>query len=260
MFIACWNYLWPQEVASLPGIFTLYIDKIITSVLLTKDAFAAYSLGSRELPFVGQIGGSVSNVLMPHLVKDMKENNDDEVSRRWSRSCEKSAIITYPIAGFSIWFALPIIQFLFSSRYNESSIPFAIFSAITFIRVIEFGSLAKVYGKTNIIMKSSFWSAGTMLILAFPMTYFFKVRGISFSVFLSVLVAAGYFLWEYKKFLKKPVSDFFPWKKLLIMAGASITSAVLAGLILGRVLNLAATTGILAHFMLNLKISPDIVA
>jgi hypothetical protein len=35
------------------------------------------------------------------------------------------------------------------------------------------------------------------------------------------------------------------------MAGASITSAVLAGLILGRVLNLAATTGIL---VLGLKL------
>ena len=142
-FKETWNYLWPIQAGRLPSILTSNVDKISTSIFLSTEAFAAYSTGARELPFIGIIGPSVSSVLIPSLVDDAEAGNVSSICRRWKSACEKSSIFTYPIVGFCIWFALPIVTFLFSSKYADSAIPFAVFSSITFIRVIEFGSLAK---------------------------------------------------------------------------------------------------------------------
>jgi O-antigen/teichoic acid export membrane protein len=244
-FKETWDYLWPIQAGRLPGMISLYTDEIATSVLLSTDAFAIYITGARELPFIGKIGASVSSVLIPSLVTDAESGNVIEICRRWNRACEQSALFTYPIVGFCVWFSLPMVKFLYSARYTDSRIPFAIFAAITFIRVIEFASLAKAFGKTAIILKSSFASAMVMLVLFYPATIWFGGVGMAVIVFLSVFTAAGYYLWAYVKLLKVPLSAFFPWKRLLLMEIASIACAAIVGVLFEPVLNIAESTGLL---------------
>ncbi len=245
LFVETWNYLWPIQAGRIPGIAATYTDKIATSALLSTQAFAAYSLGARELPFIGKIGPSISSVLIPRLVTDVEADNLSDVCRLWKSACEKTSLIIYPIIGFSIWFSVPIVRFLYSAKYTESYIPFAVFAAITYLRVIEYASLAKAFNKTNLILKSSAGSAVIMIIFSFPMTKWFGVLGISLAVLFSQVYSVGYLLLAYRKMLKVKLAEFYPWKKLLILIMISMICASSVGLIFEPVFHIASSTSML---------------
>jgi len=46
------------------------------------------------------MGFSVSNVLTPHLVEDIKMGNYARACFRFRKACERTAIITYPLLPF----------------------------------------------------------------------------------------------------------------------------------------------------------------
>jgi O-antigen/teichoic acid export membrane protein len=240
-----WNYLWPIQAGRIPGLVTTYTDKIATSIFLPVESFAAYSLGARELPFIGGIGSSISSVLIPSLVLDIEAGRIDEACQRWKRACERTSLLTYPIIGFCIWFCEPLVRFLYSSKYSSSSIPFAIYAAITFVRVIEYASLAKAFGKTDMIMKAAFSGTLTVLLFAFPFTIWFGIWGASFTVLLAICVSVGYWLFSYTKMLNRSLSSFYPWKRLLIMGLASIACAAIAGTLLEPIFHLSKSNDIL---------------
>ena len=211
---------------------------------MTTESFAAYSLGARELPFIGTIGTSVSSVLIPKLVQDAESGEIANICRRWKSACERSSLLTYSIIGFCVWFSAPLVRFLYSSKYDESTIPFAVFSAISFIRVIEYGSLAKAYGKTSIIMKASLATMITMIVLSFPLTAWLGIWGMSLAVLLSTMVSVVYYLVAYVKILKVSLSEFYPWKRLLLLLLVSITSSAVVGAALDPFLHIATSASI----------------
>lgn len=227
LFKEIWDYLWPMQAARIPGLLTYNTDSIATSIYLNKQDFAAYSLGAREIPFIGKIGSSVSSVLVPKLIEDVSQGNIDTGMARWRHACERTAVLTYPIASFCVLFSLPIVTFLFSSTYAESAISFSAYACITYIRVIEYASLAKVFGKTKIIMRSAVVSTLTMIVLAFPMTYLFGMWGIATCLLLSVLSQAAFYIFSYVKNLKMSLNQIFPWKELLRQFLISVASAAI---------------------------------
>jgi O-antigen/teichoic acid export membrane protein len=239
LFKEIWNYLWPIQAGRIPGIFTSYLDKVTTSLYLNIEEFAAYSLGAREIPFIGQIGYSISGVLIPQLVTDVEEEKIDKVCKLWKRSISRTSLIIYPIIGFCIWFSEPIVRFLFSSTYSESSIPFAVFSSITFVRVIEYASLAKAFGRTEIIMKGAALGASVMIVLSFPLTALLGTWGILTAIFLSTYLSNAYYLYSYKKLLNRRLGDFFPLKELLTLAISSILISGIVGTVLDPLINLS---------------------
>jgi O-antigen/teichoic acid export membrane protein len=245
VFKEVWDYLWPIQVGRIPGYITQYLDKVVTSLFFTTQEFAIYSMGAREIPFIGFMGTSVANVLTPYLVDDMQAKNYEQAFRRWRKACERTAIVSYPVAAFCIWYAVPVMQFLFSTSYTESSIPFRVFAALTFVRVIEYSSLAKAIGRTDLIMRLSFVSAVVLFLLIFPLGWFLKGFGIALALLLSIVASFGYVLFKYKKIFNVPISEFFPWQRLTIILMLSLISAALSSFLLGSALMLDKNPGIL---------------
>jgi O-antigen/teichoic acid export membrane protein len=246
LFTDTWDYLWPIQAGRVPTIVTSYTDKIATSIFLSTESFAAYSLGARELPFIGTIGTSISSVLIPKPVQDAESGDVAAICRRWKSACERSSLLTYSIIGFCVWFSAPLVRFLYSSKYDESTIPFAVFSAIAFLRVVEYGSLAKAFGKTGIIMKAALASMVTMLVLSFPLTAWLGIWGMSLAVLCSTISAVIYYLWAYIRLLKVGLSEFYPWKRLLLLFVISLSSAAIVGTLLDPLLHLSGSTAMVS--------------
>ncbi len=226
------KYLWPIQVGRLPGYVLSYFDKVVMSILLSTQNFAIYSLGAREIPFIGTIGYSVSNVLIPQLMQDYQKNNMENIFRRWKIACERSALAIYLPTTFCVVFAEPVVKFLFSSNYAESSIPFRIFALIAYIRVIEYASLAKVVGSSKLIMNSSLISVIVMLVLSFPLTKLFGIAGMAYVVLLSNIVPSFYLLFRYCQLFKVNLSKYYPIVELSKILLISIVSVYLSKLIL----------------------------
>lgn len=234
-----WEFEFPIQVGRIPGYITGYLDKVVMSLFLSTKEFSIYSMGAREIPFIGNIGASISNVLVPNLVMDVQSGRYEQVYRRWRLACNRTATITYLITAFCVWYSIPVMQFLFSVQYTESSIPFRIFSAITFLRVIEYASLAKAFGRGDIIMKASFITAGSLIFYSIPLTFFFKIPGMSFAVFLSTLSAVIFYLYNYRKLLNTKISSFFPWQQLLLIASYAFFGVMTSSWLVEPLLNLS---------------------
>lgn len=236
LFWEVWNYLWPMQVAKIPGLITGYLDKVVMSIFLSPYMFAVYSLGAREIPFIGTVGYSIGSVLIPHLVEDVEAGRVDQICRRWQLACEKTAIYTYLVASFCMWHAVPVMQFMFSSTYTESSIPFQVFAALTFLRVIEYASMAKAYGRSDLIMKSSFIASVAMALLSMPLAWAWGIFGMALTVFLANCIVVLYYLLQYRSLLKINISNFFPWKRLFVLFFISFASTAFIGFSLNNIL------------------------
>ncbi len=238
-----WDYLWPIQLARLPSYFSGYLDKIIMSVYLLPRAFAVYSLGAREIPFVGAIAYSVSGVLLPHLVEDVRTGNVDQICRRWRTSCLKTAFVTYFFAGFCIWNAPEVMRFLLSSTYEESSVPFRFFAAITYLRVVEYGSIPKAFGRTKSIFIMTLVAAVVLGVAAVVLTPRLGIAGMALSVVISEAAANMYMLFENRRILERPFRDFFPLGHLMILASLSIVSCLAGYWAFSRVISIAVSDG-----------------
>lgn len=228
-----WDYVWPLQVSRLPSIVMAYFDKVVTSVFLNKGAFAAYSLGARELPFLGSIPGSMSSVMLPRMVEALRQGELSRVCALWRKACLSTAVITYPIAAFCIWHAKLIVRVLFTSTYDDSAIPFAAFAAITFIRVVDYGSLAKALNENVITLRIAIVSMLLSVPLSVGLTYVFGVWGISGSLLLSSILVAGFYLWFYVRALKCPLCSFYPLDALVLLLVLAFVAAGLVDWLLG---------------------------
>ena len=229
-----WSYVWPIQLSRGPGLVIAYLDKVIMSVFLSPQGFAIYSLGAREIPFVTAIGSSVSSVLIPHLSRDWDQGNVDQICRRWKLACIRTALLTYPIAAFCAYHASPLVVFLFSAAYEESSVPFRIFCLITFIRVIEYASLAKAINQTRTIMFSSAVSAAAFVTLAFLLTCLFGMAGMACAILAAFFVGAAYLLFSYRSSLSRSLLCFFPLYHLVLLVALAFSAVVAGDFLLAR--------------------------
>jgi O-antigen/teichoic acid export membrane protein len=235
VFREVWKYLWPLQLARWPIYFTTYLDKVVASILMTTGSFAAYSLGARQIPFLSSVGGSFSNVMIPHLVEDLKAQRYDQICRRWRIAWEKMAILNDLVAVFCIWYAVPVMQLLFSSAYTDAAVPFRVFAAITFLTVYDYTSLARVFGRSDLIMRSTWWGAVVLVIAMTLLTWKFQAFGMALAVLLSTVTTASYLLWSYKKLLSRPLFAYFPMPRLALILGIAFTSVGISGIIAQRV-------------------------
>ncbi len=219
-----WQYIWPIRLSRVPGLLTTYLHQVVMSIYLVPSAFAIYSMGAREIPFVGSVGPSISSVLIPRLVEDLEAKRHDQICGRWRRACLQTAMVTYPVAAFCILYALLVMQLMFSASYRESSVPFSIFSGITFIRIIEFSSLAKVFNRTRLILGGAICSSIMLVVSAFSLTWLFGVAGMASSVVLSFAAGATYLLLSYRRILQRPLRAFFPLLELVSLCVISLGS------------------------------------
>ncbi|HQP86711.1 MAG TPA: oligosaccharide flippase family protein [Thermoanaerobaculia bacterium] len=233
-----WGYAWPLQASRIPGIAIQYFDKLVTSVMLSTSAFAAYSLGARELPFVNSIAFSMSSVLVPQMVTAIQSGGVDRVCQLWRKASVSTAIVTYPFAAFSVWYAKPIICVLFTSAYEDSAIPFRFFAGITFLRVINYGSLAKALGESRIIMTATVITMMVSLPISVAMAYLWGIWGVSVSLLVSTMVMSAYYLLRYKRLLRCPISAFFPMGSLALVGAVSIAAVLMADACLGRALGI----------------------
>ncbi len=231
-----WDYIWPIQVSRLPGIFSRNIDQFVMSFLLPPHAFAIYAIGARELPLVGTIGPSVSSVLIPHMVEDYQRGDMRRICERWKNAVLRTSLLTYPIAAISVVFAGAIMSFLFSDAYEESRIPFQIFSLITLVRVIDYASIAKVIGKTTHIMKSAFLSSASIFVLAWPFVALWGIAGMATVVFLSYVIGALYYLVVYRRAFGMRLFSFFPLHIMVLLTVYSFACAFAGQWIGARIL------------------------
>lgn len=147
----------PLAVGGMFGTISKTLDQLIVGFLCPPDEFAEYSLGAMELPMIGVITGSLTAVMLADMRKSIVANDHDEALRLFRSVGEKSSLVMLPMMLFLLITAGTFIQYLFSSEFTESAIPFRFYLTLLPIRTVVFGSLLMALGKNRFIMYRAFF-------------------------------------------------------------------------------------------------------
>jgi O-antigen/teichoic acid export membrane protein len=204
----------PIGLASMVSIISIELDKLVISRFFSLEELAIYTNASREIP-ITVISSSITVVLMPRLVKLLKNEEFYKSIRLWGKSVELTYIIICFFSFGLIAFAPDVIALLYSSKYLPGVGVFRIYSFVLLLRVTYFGIILNSLGKTRFILYSSILSLVLNILLNYSFYLMFGFTGPALATFTSMLLVLMLQLLTTSKVVNISFSKIFPWKKIL---------------------------------------------
>ena len=144
------NFSIPLLFASLWGTIIASANQFFISRYYGNEAFAEFSNGFMELPFVGMIISAIAAILMPVFSgMDKGEGFSTSAFAVWNSALIKSAKIIFPMLIYSIFFAGIIMRCMYGELYANSSIYFQIKNISGLLYIIPFAPIILAIGKTR---------------------------------------------------------------------------------------------------------------
>lgn len=200
----------PIGLASMLGTINIELDKLVITSLFSTEDLAIYTNASKELP-ITVITTSVTAVLMPQVVKLLRDNKKEEAIELWKSATTISFSIISFVAMACVIFAPEVIMVLYSEKYLPGANVFRVYSLVLLCRCTYFGMMLNATGKTRFIFYSSI---GTLL-LNFSLNYlFYRLFGFvgpAIATLVSVIVMQMTQLAYTSKVVGVPFAKIFPW-------------------------------------------------
>jgi|LGOV01.1.fsa_nt_gb O-antigen/teichoic acid export membrane protein len=204
----------PIGLASVIGVLSVQIDKLIIGMIYTTEDLAIYTNAARALPFT-IIAASLTAVLMPHLVKLLKANRITDSIKLWS----DANIISYAIISFFAFnlvvFAPDVLTLLYSEKYLPGVNVFRVYSVVLLLRFTYFGIILNSIGKTKHIMYGSLFSLLLNVGLSFLLYKVFGFVGPAIATLISLSSVALYQLVVTSKILNVKFKNILPWSHII---------------------------------------------
>jgi O-antigen/teichoic acid export membrane protein len=138
----------PYGFASLLGIVTSNLGGLVIVKYLGAAALAQLAVGSYGDPMILAIRNSITEVLLPELVRRVKESRE-EALRLFHRTTVINCVFLFPAAVLVAWYAEPLILTAFGPAYRPA-IPVLQWYALLIVRAsIDFSPLLRAVNRTN---------------------------------------------------------------------------------------------------------------
>jgi O-antigen/teichoic acid export membrane protein len=220
----------PLVLAGALGAMSIQLDKIIVSAMCTPEAFAVYSTGALEIPLVGIITGSISNVLVVDFRKAYAGQDYVEALRLYHLVPIKTSLFLFPLMVYLALAAKPFICVLFSGKYAASTTAFMIYLLMIPSNTILLGGLAAV-GKSKIVLRNTAIGLAVNLAFSVILVNLFGYIGAVVGTILALgLWFIPSFLYEIAQSLETTLWQVYPWKavgrNLILAVTAAVPTAV----------------------------------
>jgi O-antigen/teichoic acid export membrane protein len=194
------EYSLPLVIASIWGIVLTYSDQYYISHYFGAEVYAEFSNGFIEIPFVGVISSSIAVVLIPIFSK-YNFNSSDKIIivEIWKNSISKSILLIIPITTFCFVFSNEIINFIFSEKYQNSSLFFKSKAFLNFFNVVNSMPIllsigaTKYYARVHLFLALVSWILGYIIYFLFKNPYMNAIASCTISI-LSVIIIGKYVL------------------------------------------------------------------
>jgi len=201
----------PLVLAGAVGSISLQLDKLIVSAMCSPEDFAVYSIGALEIPLIGIITGSISNVMVVDFRKAFATGNHSAALALYRLVPKKSTVFLFPVMVYLALVAKPFIVVLFSEKYVASTLPFMLYLLIIPSRTILLGGMAAV-GKNKIILRNMLvtlaFNALLSAILVYALGYIGAVIGTVVTLFFWGIPIT---LYEIARSLNVSMKQVYPW-------------------------------------------------
>jgi len=224
LLVAQFKFALPIGVASIIGIVSSQIDKLVISTYFTPELFAVFSVGAAELPFIGIITNSVNAVILPEM---SKKTDAKSVSELYRGAVRKNALILFPLFAFCFVFAPQIIQILYSAKYLNAVIFFRIYLLTMPLRIATYGLLFQVFNKTKYIFMISLIALISNTGLSLMLINLYGLKGPAISTTLVTYITIILYVFLIKTKLNLKLTDIFPLSALSRTILASAFTAII---------------------------------
>ena len=216
----------PIGVASLVGVLSLELDKLVIGKYFSTSEIAIYTNAAKELP-ITIIATSFTAVLMPRLVKLLKKGQLIESVKLWGISIKLSYIAISFFASTLIVFAPEVITILYSTKYLAGVSVFRVYNLVLLFRITYFGIILNSMGRTKFVFYSSIVSLGANLILNLIFLKIFGFIGPAIATLIAVGLVALFQIIATTKVTGIPFKNIFPWRDLVYITGYNIGFSIL---------------------------------
>ena len=208
----------PLLTASLWGVLLKSSDQFFISRYFGTEAFAEFSNGNMDLPFIGMIVGATATVLSPVFAKLHHEKLDPktEIFPLWMSTFKKSAMLIYPLLIFSVIFAKELMILLYGNTYLNSGYYYQIYNIYNFFSIIVFAPLIINIGKVKFYQNVHMYSAVILIVLEYASV--FLIHSSYLIAIISTIVKIGMILIMLlfiSKFFRVKFYNLFPWRLLI---------------------------------------------
>lgn len=207
----------PIGLASVVGTLNVELDKLVIGRFFSTEEYAVFANAAKELP-VTMLATSLTAVLLPAMVKELKKGNNEQAVRLWGNAAKISFCIMSLIVGGLIVFAPDIMSLFYSEKYvtPDGVMVFRIYSCILIFRSIYWGIVLNSTGKTKFIFYSSLLTLGANVIGNIGFYYIFGFIGPALSSLAVTLVMNFVQLKFTTKVIDIKIRHILPWKEIVV--------------------------------------------
>lgn len=206
----------PLGLATIVGTISIELDKLMIGYFFDTETMAIYTNAAREMP-VTIISSSITAVLMPHLVRLLKQNKNEEAIYLWRESTSLSYTFICFFAAALFIFAPEVISLLYSDKYLPGVSVFRIYNIVLLLRCTYFGIVLNSIGKTKFIFYSSIASLGVNIMLNYFFYLIFGLTGPAIATFVSILLVGILQLIVTSRQVNIQFKKIFMWKDMLFI-------------------------------------------
>lgn len=217
LFVKQFKFAVPLGIVSIIQSINMYVDNLFIANQYSLGEYASYANAAMDIPLVGIITVSVATVILPIMSKYYNDYDDPiGVLNIWGESCEKTALVMFPLFWIFLLFSRSYIEFIFSSKYVEGSTP------IFVIYLLKFPLYFTVFGNILIVLKQQKYvminSLIGMLLNIVLNTIFINIIGISgpaISTVITQYCIVYLLLNKISNTMNIRITKILPYKKLL---------------------------------------------
>lgn len=216
----------PIGLASVVGTINIELDKLVITSFFTTEELAIYTNASKELP-VTIIATSITSVLLPQLVRLLKEKKTEDAVKLWNSAAAISFSIISLVAIGCFVFAPEVVTILYSEKYLGGVSVFRVYCCVLLLHTTYYGIMLNATANTKIILVSSICSLVLNMVLNIVCYSALGFIGPAIATFIATLAMQLFQTVLTCKKLSISFSKIFPWlsyaKSLLLNVAIGVT-------------------------------------
>jgi O-antigen/teichoic acid export membrane protein len=209
------SYALPLGMASIVLVLLAQTDKFIINRFLGREAFAVYSVGAFQLPFINIISTSVMSITFPLIAQYHKEGDYGEILRLWHRSMLKVAVMLFPIFIFLEVMARPFIVLLFTETYSDAVPIFAVYLLMAPRFVVEAGSILQSFKQNMFLLRAFIIGFIANIVLSIVLFKLMGRIGVPLSTLIVLYTVNAFNICKAGRLLGVTMRSLLPWAGLL---------------------------------------------
>lgn len=216
----------PMGIAALIATLDTELDKLVIGGLTNTEMLAIYTNAAKELP-VTVFSTSISTVVMPFIVRNIQNNNNNSAANLWNKSIKFSAyIMCFFMVAFFV-FAPQVISVLYSDKYIAGTNIFRIYLLVLPFRLTYYGMILNSCKKTKIILLSSVCTLVINIVLDYMFYFFIGITGPAWATVISVAMMNMAQLIFTKKLINVRFLEIYPVVHILKILVINIVLGIL---------------------------------